>query len=86
MDSPPQDTVIIPMLHSVLRDEGQWETPWMFNPEHFLDDNGNFKKNPAFIPFSAGKIYEVSHVKLLGYVRNPRSLKEGMEMTNPLRV
>ncbi len=64
MDFPPQDTVIIPMLHSVLRDEEQWETPWTFNPEHFLDDNGNFKKNPAFIPFSAGKIYEVSHVKL----------------------
>ncbi|XP_051720022.1 cytochrome P450 2G1-like isoform X1 [Ctenopharyngodon idella] len=51
----PQDTVILPMLHSVLRDEGQWETPWTFNPEHFLDANGNFKKNPAFFAFSAGK-------------------------------
>ncbi|KAG5269807.1 hypothetical protein AALO_G00206370 [Alosa alosa] len=51
----PKDTVIIPMLHSVLRDEDQWEKPWTFNPDHFLDKNGNFKKNPAFYAFSAGK-------------------------------
>ncbi|XP_030632015.1 cytochrome P450 2C31 isoform X1 [Chanos chanos] len=51
----PKDTVIIPMLHSVLRDENHWQKPWSFNPEHFLDKNGNFKKDPAFLPFSAGK-------------------------------
>ncbi|XP_028274630.1 cytochrome P450 2F5-like [Parambassis ranga] len=51
----PKDTVILPLLHSVLKEEKQWATPWSFNPEHFLDQNGNFKKNPAFLPFSAGK-------------------------------
>uniref|UniRef100_A0A3B4T5V1 Cytochrome P450 2G1-like n=1 Tax=Seriola dumerili TaxID=41447 RepID=A0A3B4T5V1_SERDU len=49
------DTVILPLLHSVLKDEKQWATPWSFNPQHFLDQNGNFKKNPAFLPFAAGK-------------------------------
>ncbi|XP_029301776.1 LOW QUALITY PROTEIN: cytochrome P450 2Y3 [Cottoperca gobio] len=51
----PKDTVIIPLLHSVLREEKQWATPWTFNPKHFLDQNDKFKKNPAFMPFSAGK-------------------------------
>ncbi|KAG7480377.1 cytochrome P450 2F3-like [Solea senegalensis] len=51
----PKDTVIIPLLHSALKEEKQWSTPWSFNPQHFLDQNGNFKKNPAFLPFSAGK-------------------------------
>ncbi|KAM7398940.1 hypothetical protein PAMP_018241 [Pampus punctatissimus] len=51
----PKDTIIIPLLHSVLKEEKQWATPWSFNPKHFLDQNGNFKKNPAFLPFSAGK-------------------------------
>ncbi|XP_047444005.1 cytochrome P450 2J4-like [Mugil cephalus] len=51
----PKGTAVLPTLHSVLRDESMWETPNSFNPQHFLDQDGKFRKREAFLPFSAGK-------------------------------
>ncbi|XP_069584424.1 cytochrome P450 2K1-like isoform X2 [Ranitomeya imitator] len=51
----PKDTVIIPLLHSVLRDKAYFEKPNEFYPEHFLDSEGKLRKIEAFIPFSIGK-------------------------------
>ncbi|XP_054857082.1 cytochrome P450 2K6-like [Eublepharis macularius] len=51
----PKGTHIVPLLYSVLYDESQWEKPYKFYPEHFLDSEGNFVKRDAFMPFSAGR-------------------------------
>ncbi|XP_025950590.1 cytochrome P450 2J2-like [Dromaius novaehollandiae] len=48
-------TLVLPNLHSVVYDSEHWETPWKFNPDHFLDLDGNFVNKEAFLPFSAGQ-------------------------------
>ncbi|XP_066480696.1 cytochrome P450 2J2 [Tiliqua scincoides] len=50
----PKGTILLPNLTSILFDKDEWETPDVFNPNHFLE-NGQFRKKEAFMPFSAGK-------------------------------
>ncbi|XP_069502385.1 cytochrome P450 2F2-like [Ambystoma mexicanum] len=51
----PKGSLFIPLLTSVHFDPTMYKEAEIFDPTHFLDENGSFFLNPAFMPFSAGK-------------------------------
>lgn len=55
-----QGTATTTILSSALFDKNEWETPDTFNPEHFLDSKGQFRRREAFLPFSAGMFFTPS--------------------------
>ncbi|XP_072552138.1 cytochrome P450 2J4-like isoform X2 [Salminus brasiliensis] len=50
----PTGTQILSNLTAIMTDRQHWKHPDTFNPENFLDENGQFCKNDSFLAFSVG--------------------------------
>ncbi|XP_017347065.1 cytochrome P450 2M1 isoform X2 [Ictalurus punctatus] len=51
----PKGAMVLPLLSSVLSDPELWKNPDNFDPENFLDEEGQFKRSDAFVVFGMGK-------------------------------
>lgn len=72
-----QGSIVLPNIASSLYDPEHWETPRQFNPAHFLDKDGNFVSQEAFLPFSIGKFTDATNISGLGWdCRSKTSIKD----------
>ncbi|KAK0393489.1 hypothetical protein QR680_000237 [Steinernema hermaphroditum] len=51
----PANTLVIPQISIVMNDPKNFPDPKVFNPDRFLDLDGNVQKSENFMPFSIGK-------------------------------
>ncbi len=64
-----KDTVVIGFHGHSHRSKKYWAKPYDFYPEHFLEPNGELRKNvEGFFPFSTGNTYHSTSKKSFKYI------------------
>ncbi|CAD5227519.1 unnamed protein product [Bursaphelenchus xylophilus] len=51
----PKGTITVPQISVMMMDPEVFPNPDEFNPDRFIDENGNFAPRPEHVPFSLGK-------------------------------
>lgn len=62
----PENTVVIPFIHSVMMEPQIWTDPEKFRPERFLDDRNKLIVKEEFIPMGIGKLLVCRSSEKLG--------------------
>lgn len=58
----PADTIVIPNTYAIHMDPKEWRNPEEFDPNRFLNSEGQFVKHKSFMPFSIGKINNYCYI------------------------
>ncbi len=51
----PKDTLLVGNVYQVHRSPKEWPDPEVFNPQRFLNAEGQFETRAGWLPFSTGK-------------------------------
>ena len=66
----PAGTWLLTNIDDAHKNTEYWKNACEFNPQNFLDENGKYKSNEAFMPYGMGKWKDAAHKESWRYYNN----------------